>query len=165
MEINLKEKRKDEIGANIFNLKEQNIIRLTNSLGEETGIKEITTEAYDWYIKTWVDSEWLQYLVEWNGEIGIIAIQEFSHHNCDNWEEDKQTLPVNWAQATPEEIWTHLEEVAKRIAEKLHPAYKVFLGNETGFLGEHEVGIWFPYLTDTKNIEQSFEQIAELSLI
>lgn len=147
----------------IMNLNEQKEIYLTNALGEETGHKEIAENVYEWYGNSCVDNEWLQYLVEINGEVGILAIQEFSHPDGDNWENDKHCYSEEWNKSSAQTIWTYLENIANKINEIVD--FNVMLGKETGFMTKHEVCIWFPFATDKTKLEETFEKIKDIKLL
>ena len=144
----------------IINLNEQTVLYLTNALGEETGHKQINENLYDWYTNLCADSEWLQYLVELNGEVGMLAIQEITHLDSDDWDNDKDHFSEAWRNSSRETIWTHVEEVAQKVAEKID--FSVILGKETGFLARHEVCIWFPASTDKKSVEETFDKVKDI---
>lgn len=146
----------------VINLKEQKVIYLTNAFGEETGHKEIAENIYEWYGKNCVANDWLQYMVEINGEFGILALQEFSHPDCDDFEDNKYNWSEDWRKSTVQEIGTHLKSVSQKIDERIN--FKVLLGQETGFMARHEVCIWFPFSTEKKFIEQTFEKIKDIQL-
>ena len=144
-------------------LNEQNLIYLTNALGEETGHKEVASVVGKWYENTWFDDEWLQYLVELNGEVGILALIEFTHPDADDWDSEKHNCSEKYRNATGEEIWTHLQSVAYKIKEKVD--FEVFLGEKTGFMERHEICIWFPFGTDKKSLEETLKKTEEVDLL
>mgnify|MGYP007039439973 CR=1 FL=1 len=144
-------------------LNEQKVIYLTNSLGEETNNKKIEEKAYDWYGRSCVDNDWLQYLVEKNGEIGMLAFQEISHPDCDDWQTDKDNYSLKWQQATCEEILIHLDNVTQLINNKID--FVAMLGEETGFMARHELCIWFPLSTNKTEITESFHAIKDIKIL
>ncbi|MGF7534969.1 hypothetical protein AAGG74_14965 [Bacillus mexicanus] len=147
----------------IINLNEQNEIYLTNTLGEEIGHKEIADNIYEWYENNCVDNEWLQYLVEINGEVGILALQEFPHPDGDNWNDDKHYYSDEWKNSSAQKIWKHLENVVNEINKLVD--FNVMLGKETGFMARHEVCIWFPFATEKKSLEETFQKIKDIKLL
>jgi hypothetical protein len=138
------------------------MVFLTNALGEDTGHKEINADVYKWYEENAVDNGWLHYLAELNGEVGILAIQEFSSPDGDDWDEQKRYVSEAWSKSTNQEILEHLEDVAQKIENKTD--FTVMVGNGTGFMAMHEIGIWYPNSTNKEAIEKSFEKIKDIQL-
>ncbi|MED2737649.1 hypothetical protein [Bacillus toyonensis] len=135
----------------VYNLEEQEIIYLTNSLGEATNNSELPEDAYKWYEGINTTSTWLLYLAKWNGQVGILAIDELS------WDVEPENLIKNWIGLTVYEIRDRLDVVAKKIDTNVN--FNVLLGKETGFLARHEMCIWFPNGTSEKSIESTLKEI------
>lgn len=146
----------------VLNLGEQKVIYLTNALGEET--REIEESIYKEYENKLVDNDWLHYLVEFNGNIGILSLQEIPHPECADWKDSENDYcSKEWKTSTSKEIWTHLESVAQKIENLID--FKVLLGEETGFMERHELCIWFPLETEKTSIQESFHKIEGIKLL
>lgn len=147
----------------VINSGEQKKIYITNTLGERTGHKEINESIYTWFNKNRVENNWLQCLVELNGDIGILALKLFLHPNSLDWDRKQYYNSDAWQKSTSQEIWTHLESVARQIDSTVD--FDVLLGKETGLMARHEVCIWFPFGTNKDIIEQNFMKIKDILLL
>lgn len=136
---------------------------LTNSLGEETGSKLVKEETLDWYFHTHLNNAWLQYLVELNDEEGILAVQEFTLPSDETADTKKASPSEKWQDSSSEDSWSHLESIAIHLRNVVE--FEVLIGKETGFLGMHEICIFFPKNTEKKALTNTFEQLEEIKTL
>lgn len=133
---------------------------LTNSLGEETGNEEIPEAAMEWYSKSCIDNEWLQYLVNIEDHYGILALQEIEHPGCEDWEDCKDYRSEEWQNASADEIMNHLQGCTDKINNIIN--CNVLLGNTTGIFERHEVCIFIPQNTIKQDCEKMFASIKDI---
>ncbi|WP_088362996.1 hypothetical protein [Bacillus cereus] len=138
----------------VYDLGKQEITYLTNSQGEETNNAPIPEGAYEWYEGLNCTSTWLFYLVNWNGQVGMLAIDELS------WDVEPEHINPNWIGLTMYEISDRLDVVAKKIDISID--FNVLLGENTGFLAKHEMCIWFPAGTTGNIIESTLNEVERI---
>jgi len=131
---------------------------LTNSLGEETGKALIPEEVNVWYQKVSITNnpDWLEYLVQLNGQYGIALTQEIGHSGCDNNDE--------FGVAITEPSDSALNNT-RRIAEAIEKrtGLELYIGNETGIFGRHELVVFVPVHTSMEDYDKIREGVLGLT--
>lgn len=115
------------------------IVYLTNSLGEKNDNVDIPEAPYEWYENLEINSPSLLYLVNLKNNYGIMAINEFDSTTATdifggNYKTMRKTIRKN---------------ANCLCADELVGQYSIYIGNETGFDGCDEIAVFIPF--DTKN--------------
>lgn len=124
---------------------------LTNSLGEYD--IEPPEAPYAWYEDLCCETSSLLYLASVNGEIGILANNEFDDCFCED------TFGGN-SERMYEASKIKAEELNQSFCKNVHyPNVTVFCGKETGFDECHEVGVFIPFGTPKGVVKKMLEEI------
>ena len=119
------------------------IVYLTNSLGEETGHAEIPTAVKEWYENLCCNTRALLYLAQVDGDYGLLVHYEYDEcFRNDIGYREKQYL---------DSICEIAENLAKAEELKRNP---VFLGKNSGFEECHEIALWIPFPTESRDIQK-----------
>ena len=123
------------------NLRYRNTVFLTNSLGEETGNADIPAPVKAWYCNVSLDTStmWLEYLVRLDGHYGIALTQEIAHAGCDN--NDEYEAPIV---ESSKDALARVAANAADIDKRIRGVGEVYVGEETGIYGRHELVVFIP---------------------
>lgn len=126
-------------------LRYRNCTYLLNALGEETGHETIPQAVRMWHEQVAMGTYepfWLEYLVRLDGCYGIALIQEVAHAECDNNDEYGVVIVE-----TNNAVLQRINERAAEIEQAIGSAGSVYVGQETGIFGRHELLVFVPIHT------------------
>lgn len=148
----------------IKDMKEEKITFLLNAIGETTGNGPIPGYVNKWYDEVYEDTEWLQYLVEYDGQYGILALWEIDHPTSGSWN-DSVTGDADsvWKSLSGAQIWYRLTRYCEKIREILE--LDVILGKKTGIFDQHELAFFIPIGTSKDKYKSKFESIKDVEIV
>lgn len=134
---------------------EDGIIYLTNSLGEKGDNIEIPEAPYEWYGNLEAESSALLYLVKLKNQYGIMAVNEYDSVTANelfngNYNAMRKMIRKNAIRLCMDDLIGF-------------GGYMVLVGENTGFSGCDELGIFIPYETEydvIKGILRKFDDTA-----
>lgn len=148
----------------IKDMAKEEITYLLNAIGETTGNGKIPGYVNKWYDEVIEDTEWLQYLVKYNDQYGILALWEIDHPTSESWNDsvtgDQDRV---WKSLSGAQIWFRLNRYCEKIQEILD--LDVMLGKKTGIFEQHELAFFIPIDTSKDEYKSKFESIANVEIV